>query len=282
MPIPTWPRTPWRSGCARTSRSQRGWSEGWWTPGTPGAALIAAHPSGPATSEEPAGATRRFWCELGALASLVDRFELINGHRAYGSGAEAPAAGGRSRRLPLDRPSLWVENAPALRQGRAGDRRMSPIPCDAPSRAVQPGCRARPPRCLSRSERHPASRAWQDRSGPSGSSRRSCRSACLCGRSGPMGARNRRASKHRRPRKQRRNGHDLGRHLDVSGNQLGRRASRRLLHTRNHQPLTETTSTALARSARTGPGRSRTRARRFRPAGGETRSRFLRWIPRTL
>jgi 3',5'-nucleoside bisphosphate phosphatase len=54
-----------------------------------GAALVAAHPSGPAISEEPAGATRRFWRELEALAGLVDRFELINGHRAYGWVAEA-------------------------------------------------------------------------------------------------------------------------------------------------------------------------------------------------
>jgi hypothetical protein len=54
-----------------------------------GAALIAAHPSGAATPGEPAGATRRFWRELEALGSLVDRFELINGHRAYGWVAEA-------------------------------------------------------------------------------------------------------------------------------------------------------------------------------------------------
>jgi len=54
-----------------------------------GAALIAAHPSGAATAEEPAGATRRFWCEIEALGSLVDRFELINGRRTYGWVAEA-------------------------------------------------------------------------------------------------------------------------------------------------------------------------------------------------
>jgi hypothetical protein len=54
-----------------------------------GAALIAAHPSGASTPEEPTGATRRFWCELEALGGLVDRFELINGHRAYGWVAEA-------------------------------------------------------------------------------------------------------------------------------------------------------------------------------------------------
>lgn len=54
-----------------------------------GAALVAAHPSGPATGAEPAGATRRFWCELQALGGLVDRFELINGHRAYSWVAEA-------------------------------------------------------------------------------------------------------------------------------------------------------------------------------------------------
>jgi len=54
-----------------------------------GAALVAAHPSGAATPEEPPGATRRFWRELEALGDLVDRFELINGHRAYGWVAEA-------------------------------------------------------------------------------------------------------------------------------------------------------------------------------------------------
>ena len=54
-----------------------------------GAALVAAHPSGAATPEEPVGATRRFSRELEALGGLVDRFELINGHRAYGWVAEA-------------------------------------------------------------------------------------------------------------------------------------------------------------------------------------------------
>jgi 3',5'-nucleoside bisphosphate phosphatase len=54
-----------------------------------GAALVAAHPSGRATPGEAPGATRRFWCELEALGSLVDRFELVNGHRAYGWVAEA-------------------------------------------------------------------------------------------------------------------------------------------------------------------------------------------------
>jgi hypothetical protein len=54
-----------------------------------GAALVAAHPSGAATSEEETGATRRFWRELEALGDLVDRFELINGHRTYGWVAEA-------------------------------------------------------------------------------------------------------------------------------------------------------------------------------------------------
>jgi hypothetical protein len=54
-----------------------------------GAALVAAHPSGPVSADEPAGATRRFWCELESLGGLVDRFELINGHRAYGWVAEA-------------------------------------------------------------------------------------------------------------------------------------------------------------------------------------------------
>jgi hypothetical protein len=61
-----------------------------------GAALVAAHPSGAPTPDEPAGATRRFWCELEVLGGLVDRFELINGHRTYGWVAEAqlPAVAG--------------------------------------------------------------------------------------------------------------------------------------------------------------------------------------------
>ncbi len=54
-----------------------------------GAALFAAHPSGAPTPDERAGATRRFWRELDELGGLVDRFELINGHRAYGWVAEA-------------------------------------------------------------------------------------------------------------------------------------------------------------------------------------------------
>jgi hypothetical protein len=61
-----------------------------------GAALVAAHPSGAPTPDEPAGATRRFWCELEVLGGLVDRFELISGHRTYGWVAEAqlPAVAG--------------------------------------------------------------------------------------------------------------------------------------------------------------------------------------------
>jgi hypothetical protein len=54
-----------------------------------GAALIAAHPSGALVPGEPSGATRRFWRELDGLGGLVDRFELINGHRAYAWVAEA-------------------------------------------------------------------------------------------------------------------------------------------------------------------------------------------------
>ena len=75
------------SASAPTSRSPRAWTEGWWPLGT--RALVAAHPSGEATPREPPGATRRFWRELEALGGLVDRFELINGHRAYGWVAEA-------------------------------------------------------------------------------------------------------------------------------------------------------------------------------------------------
>jgi len=52
-----------------------------------GAAVIAAHPSGPEVP--PPGATRRFWRELDTFAALVDRWELINGHTAFPWVAEA-------------------------------------------------------------------------------------------------------------------------------------------------------------------------------------------------
>jgi len=52
-----------------------------------GAAIIAAHPSGPECV--PQGGTRRFWRELDTFAGLVDRWELINGHTAFPWIAEA-------------------------------------------------------------------------------------------------------------------------------------------------------------------------------------------------
>jgi hypothetical protein len=52
-----------------------------------GAAVIAAHPSGP--EAPPPGATRRFWRERETFAPLVDRWELINGHTAFPWVAEA-------------------------------------------------------------------------------------------------------------------------------------------------------------------------------------------------
>jgi hypothetical protein len=52
-----------------------------------GAAVIAAHPSGP-ESVDPRG-TRRFWRELDDFRDLVDRWELINGHTAFPWVAEA-------------------------------------------------------------------------------------------------------------------------------------------------------------------------------------------------
>lgn len=54
-----------------------------------GAALVAAHPTGPSAPETQRGATRRFWTELDELGALVDRFELINRHDVYGWVAEA-------------------------------------------------------------------------------------------------------------------------------------------------------------------------------------------------
>ena len=53
-----------------------------------GAALVAAHPNGPASPETPRGATRRFWTGLDELVD-VDRFELINRHDVFGWVAEA-------------------------------------------------------------------------------------------------------------------------------------------------------------------------------------------------
>ena len=113
-----------------------------------GAALIAAHPSGPATSEEPAGGDPALLARTGDLGWPGRPVRTDQRSSRLRLGGRSPTAVRPSRRLPLDRPSLWLENAPALRQGRAGDRRMSPIPCDAPSRAVSPRCRARPSRCL--------------------------------------------------------------------------------------------------------------------------------------
>jgi len=46
-----------------------------------GAAIVAAHPSGPEGASS--GATRRFWRELDRFAALVDRWELINGHTVF-------------------------------------------------------------------------------------------------------------------------------------------------------------------------------------------------------
>jgi hypothetical protein len=46
-----------------------------------GAAIVAAHPSGPEGAAT--GATRRFWRELDRFAGLIDRWELINGHTAF-------------------------------------------------------------------------------------------------------------------------------------------------------------------------------------------------------
>jgi hypothetical protein len=55
-----------------------------------GAAVIAAHPSGPGPLDH--RTTRRFWRELDELAPLVDRWELVNRHTVYAWIAE--------RRLP--------------------------------------------------------------------------------------------------------------------------------------------------------------------------------------
>jgi processive 1,2-diacylglycerol beta-glucosyltransferase len=55
-----------------------------------GAAVVAAHPSGPGQLDE--RVTRRFWADFDSLAPLVDRWELVNRHTVYGWVAE--------RRLP--------------------------------------------------------------------------------------------------------------------------------------------------------------------------------------
>ena len=54
-----------------------------------GAAVIAAHPSGPSNGRSHTRrATRRFWHDLDALRPLVDRFELFNRHDVYSWVAE--------------------------------------------------------------------------------------------------------------------------------------------------------------------------------------------------
>jgi hypothetical protein len=55
-----------------------------------GAAVVAAHPSGPGPLDQ--RATRRFWTEFDELAPLVDRWELVNRHAVFPWVAE--------RRLP--------------------------------------------------------------------------------------------------------------------------------------------------------------------------------------
>src|SRR6185295_4914034 len=55
-----------------------------------GAAVVAAHPSGPGDVDR--RSTRRFWTEFEALAPLVDRWELVNRHDVFPWVAE--------RRLP--------------------------------------------------------------------------------------------------------------------------------------------------------------------------------------
>ena len=46
-----------------------------------GAAVVAAHPSGP--GELDVRVTRRFWSDFDALAPLVDRWELVNRHAVF-------------------------------------------------------------------------------------------------------------------------------------------------------------------------------------------------------
>jgi predicted metal-dependent phosphoesterase TrpH len=55
---------------------------------TAGAAIVAAHPHGPATAGLPR-ATRRFWHQRRELAGLVDRYELFNRMQVFGWVAEA-------------------------------------------------------------------------------------------------------------------------------------------------------------------------------------------------
>jgi hypothetical protein len=55
-----------------------------------GAAVVAAHPSGPTAPDH--RVTRRFWADFDELAPLVDRWELVNRHDVFAWVAE--------RRLP--------------------------------------------------------------------------------------------------------------------------------------------------------------------------------------
>src|SRR5262249_56894152 len=61
-------------------------------------------------------------------------------------GSGAPPARGRQRRLPRARSPLRLEDAPALREGRAGRRRLSPLDPAGVPHAHRPG--AAPPRGL--------------------------------------------------------------------------------------------------------------------------------------
>jgi processive 1,2-diacylglycerol beta-glucosyltransferase len=88
-----------------------------------GAAVVAAHPSGPGDVDQ--RSTRRFWTDFETLAPLVDRWELVNRHDVFAWVAE--------RRLPavangdFHRPehlSTWKTLLPCRKDRRAVVRHL--------------------------------------------------------------------------------------------------------------------------------------------------------------
>jgi hypothetical protein len=84
-----------------------------------GAAIVAAHPHGPATAGLPRP-TRRFWQQRRELAGLVDRHELFNRMQVFGWVAEAglPAIATGDFHRPENLPS-WKTALPCAKSEEA-------------------------------------------------------------------------------------------------------------------------------------------------------------------
>lgn len=93
-----------------------------------GAAVIAAHPSGPGPLDH--RTTRRFWHELNELARFVDRWELVNRHTVYAWVAERrlPAVASGDFHLP-EHIATWKTFLPCRKDADAVVRYLrSPAP----------------------------------------------------------------------------------------------------------------------------------------------------------